>query len=155
MPVIGYAAAIIVGGYSLFVNGLKNLVRLRFDMHTLMTVAIIGAAVLGEWGEGATVVILFAISEALEKYSMDKARNSIESLMNIAPKEALILRGHHEMMVAVDEIEVGDIMIVKPGQKLAMDGRIIKGASTLNQAAITGESEPVLKRLRVKCLPEP
>ncbi|WP_350300898.1 heavy metal translocating P-type ATPase [Peribacillus frigoritolerans] len=145
MPVIGYAAAIIVGGYSLFINGLKNLVRLRFDMHTLMTVAIIGAAVLGEWGEGATVVILFAISEALEKYSMDKARNSIESLMNIAPKEALILRGHHEMMVAVDEIEVGDIMIVKPGQKLAMDGRIMKGASTLNQAAITGESEPVFK----------
>ncbi|SIS09742.1 Cd2+/Zn2+-exporting ATPase [Peribacillus simplex] len=145
MPVIGYAAAIIVGGYSLFVNGLKNLVRLRFDMHTLMTVAIIGAAVLGEWGEGATVVILFAISEALEKYSMDKARNSIESLMNIAPKEALIRRGHHEMMVAVDEIEVGDTMIVKPGQKLAMDGRIMKGASTLNQAAITGESEPVFK----------
>ncbi|MFS0598469.1 heavy metal translocating P-type ATPase [Peribacillus frigoritolerans] len=145
MPVIGYAAAIIVGGYSLFVNGLKNLVRLRFDMHTLMTVAIIGAAVLGEWGEGATVVILFAISEALEKYSMDKARNSIESLMNIAPKEALILRGHHEMMVAVDEVEAGDIMIVKPGQKLAMDGRIMKGASTLNQAAITGESEPVFK----------
>ncbi|MDM5214863.1 heavy metal translocating P-type ATPase [Peribacillus sp. NJ4] len=145
MPVIGYAAAIIVGGYSLFVNGLKNLVRLRFDMHTLMTVAIIGAAVLGEWGEGATVVILFAISEALEKYSMDKARKSIESLMNIAPKEALIRRGHHEMMVAVDEIEVGDIMIVKPGQKLAMDGRIMKGASTLNQAAITGESEPVFK----------
>ncbi|MFY0778926.1 heavy metal translocating P-type ATPase [Peribacillus simplex] len=145
MPVIGYAAAIIVGGYSLFVNGLKNLVRLRFDMHTLMTVAIIGAAVLGEWGEGATVVILFAISEALEKYSMDKARNSIESLMNIAPKEALIRRGHHEMMVAVDEIEVGDIMIVKPGQKLAMDGRIMNGASTLNQAAITGESEPVFK----------
>ncbi|MFH0069032.1 heavy metal translocating P-type ATPase [Peribacillus sp. NPDC056705] len=145
VPVIGYAAAIIVGGYSLFINGLKNLVRLRFDMHTLMTVAIIGAAVLGEWGEGATVVILFAISEALEKYSMDKARNSIESLMNIAPKEALIRRGHHEMMVAVDEIEVGDIMIVKPGQKLAMDGRIMKGASTLNQAAITGESEPVFK----------
>ncbi|MGG4264396.1 heavy metal translocating P-type ATPase [Peribacillus simplex] len=145
IPVIGYAAAIIVGGYSLFLNGLKNLARLRFDMHTLMTVAIIGAAVLGEWGEGATVVILFAISEALEKYSMDKARNSIESLMNIAPKEALILRGHHEMMVAVGEIEVGDIMIVKPGQKIAMDGRIMKGASTLNQAAITGESEPVYK----------
>ncbi|WP_285769213.1 heavy metal translocating P-type ATPase [Peribacillus sp. SI8-4] len=145
LPVIGYAAAIIIGGYSLFLNGLKNLFRLRFDMHTLMTVAIIGAAVLGEWGEGATVVILFAISEALEKYSMDKARNSIESLMNIAPKEALILRGHHEMMVPVDEIEVGDTMIVKPGQKLAMDGRIMKGASTLNQAAITGESEPVYK----------
>lgn len=145
LPVLGYGTAILVGGYSLFMNGLKNLIRLRFDMHTLMTVAIIGAAILGEWGEGATVVILFAISEALEKYSMDKARNSIESLMNIAPKEALIRRGHHEMMVAVDAIEVGDTMIVKPGQKLAMDGRIIKGASTLNQAAITGESEPLFK----------
>lgn len=145
LPVLGYAAAILIGGYSLFLNGLKNLIRLRFDMHTLMTVAIMGAAVLGEWGEGATVVILFAISEALEKYSMDKARNSIESLMNIAPKEALIRRGHHEIMMAVDAIEVGDTMIVKPGQKLAMDGRIIKGASTLNQAAITGESEPLFK----------
>ncbi|MGE7604513.1 heavy metal translocating P-type ATPase [Peribacillus sp. NPDC097675] len=145
LPVLGYGAAILVGGYSLFMNGLKNLIRLRFDMHTLMTVAIIGAAILGEWGEGATVVILFAISEALEKYSMDKARNSIESLMNIAPKEAWIRRGHHEMMMAVDAIEVGDTMIVKPGQKLAMDGRIIKGSSTLNQAAITGESEPLFK----------
>ena len=110
-----------------------------------MTVAIIGAAFLGEWGEGATVVILFAISEVLEKYSMDKARNSIESLMKIAPKEALIRKGNHEMMIHVDDIQVGDIMIVKPGQKLAMDGMIIKGASTLNQAAITGESEPVFK----------
>lgn len=145
LPVLGYAAAILIGGYSLFLNGLKNLIRLRFDMHTLMTVAIMGAAILGEWGEGATVVILFAISEALEKYSMDKARNSIESLMNIAPKEALVRRGHHEIMMAVDAIEVGDTMIVKPGQKLAMDGRIIKGASTLNQAAITGESEPLFK----------
>ena len=87
-----------------------------------MTVAIIGAAFLGEWGEGASVVILFAISEVLEKYSMDKARNSIESLMKIAPKEALIRKGNHEIMIHVDDIQIGDIMIVKPGQKLAMDG---------------------------------
>ncbi|OKO92191.1 Cadmium-transporting ATPase [Geobacillus proteiniphilus] len=142
---IGYAAAILIGGYSLFIKGFKNLVRLNFDMNTLMTVAILGAAAIGEWGEGATVVILFAISEALERYSMDKARQSIESLMDIAPKEALIRRGNEEMMVPVDDIQVGDIMIVKPGQKLAMDGIIIKGTSTLNQAAITGESVPVAK----------
>ncbi|OPX03275.1 heavy metal translocating P-type ATPase [Geobacillus sp. LEMMY01] len=142
---IGYAAAILIGGYSLFIKGFKNLVRLNFDMNTLMTVAILGAAAIGEWGEGATVVILFAISEALERYSMDKARQSIESLMDIAPKEALIRRGNEEMMVPVDDIQVGDIMIVKPGQKLAMDGIIIKGTSTLNEAAITGESVPVAK----------
>ena len=119
--------AILIGGYTLFIKGFKNLSRLKFDMNTLMTIAIIGAALIGEWGEGATVVILFAISEVLERYSMDKARQSIESLMDIAPKEALIRRGNQEMMISVDDIQVGDIMIVKPGQKLAMDGIVVKG----------------------------
>lgn len=146
-PKIGYAASILVGGSSLFKKGFKNLSRLKFDMSTLMTIAIIGAALIGEWGEGATVVILFAISEVLERYSMDKARESIESLMDIAPKEALIRSGNQELMISVDDIQVGDIMIVKPGQKLAMDGIVIKGTSTLNQAAITGESVLVTKTI--------
>lgn len=147
IPTIGYAASILIGGYSLFIEVLRNLSKFKFDMDTLMTIAIIGAALIGQWGEGATVVILFAISEALERYSMDKARQSIGMLMDIAPKEALIRRENEEIMVHVEDIQIGDIMIVKPGQKLAMDGIVIKGTSTLNEAAITGESVPVTKTI--------
>jgi Cd2+/Zn2+-exporting ATPase len=84
--VLFFAAAIITGGYSLFKTGLQNLIRLQFDMKTLMTIAIIGAAVIGQWSEGAVVVILFAISEVLESFSMEKARGSIRSLMELSPQ---------------------------------------------------------------------
>lgn len=142
-----YITAILIGGFSLFKEGIADLLKLNFSMQALMTVAIIGASIIGQWSEGSIVVILFAVSEALERFSMDKARQSIRSLMDIAPKEALVVRDGVEELIHVNEIKVNDIMIIKPGQKIAMDGVIVTGRSSVNQAAITGESVPIEKKV--------
>lgn len=140
-----FIASMLIGGSNMLKTGLINLTKLEFDMRTLMTVAVIGGVLIGEWAEVAIVVVLFAISEALERFSMERARKSISSLMDIVPKEALIKRNGHEQLIHVDDIKVNDVMIVKPGQKIAMDGIITSGHSSVNQAAITGESLPVEK----------
>lgn len=140
-----FAASILLGGFRLFKTGLHNLLHVYFDMKTLMTIAIIGAALIGQWSEGAVVVILFSVSEVLERYSMEKARDSIRTLMELSPKEAIILRNGKETLISVEDIAIGDLMLVKPGQRVAMDGVVVEGAAAVNQAAITGESIPVEK----------
>ncbi|MFD2760112.1 heavy metal translocating P-type ATPase [Lentibacillus juripiscarius] len=145
LPKVLYGFSALIGGLSLFQTGLRNLTKARFDMKTLMTIAVIGAVLIGEWREAAVVVILFAISEALESYSMDKARSSIRSLMQVSPNNAHIRRNGQEQTMAVEDIAIGDVMLVKPGERIAMDGTIIKGASSINQAAVTGESIPAEK----------
>lgn len=140
-----FIASMLIGGSNMLKTGLINLTKLEFDMRTLMTVAVIGGVLIGEWAEVAIVVVLFAISEALERFSTERARKSISSLMDIVPKEALIRRNGHAQLIHVDDIQVNDLMIVKPGQKIAMDGIITSGHSSVNQAAITGESLPVEK----------
>lgn len=140
-----FLIAIFIGGYDLFKVGLKNLIKFEFDMKTLMTIAIIGAAIIGEWMEGAVVVFLFALSEALESYSINKARQSITSLLDVAPKKATIKRDNKTIEVDVHDICINDIMIIKPGEKIAMDGEVINGESSINESAITGESIPVYK----------
>lgn len=140
-----YLLAIVIGGFSIFKDGLQNLLHFEFDMKTLMTIAIIGAAMIGEWREGAVVVFLFAVSEALEAFSMNKARQSIRQLMDLTPSTALVRRNNGLIELETNKIEIGDVLIVKPGQKIAMDGKVIKGMSAVNQATITGESIPVEK----------
>src|SRR5699024_4564695 len=140
-----FLASMVVGGLSLFKVGLQNLLRFEFDMRTLMTVAVIGGAIIGEWGEVALVVILFAISEELERFSMVLARYLIRSFLGIVHKDEFFIRNWQEIMIHVDDIAVWDIMIVKSGEKIAMDGVVVNGYSSFNQAAITGESVPVGK----------
>ncbi|GAB2021965.1 heavy metal translocating P-type ATPase [Pseudolactococcus yaeyamensis] len=142
-----FIMAILIGGYQLFSEGVKDLIKLDFSMATLMTIAIIGATLIGDFAEGAIVVILFAISEMLERYAAERARQSISTLIKVVPKVATIRRNDFEQTIAVQDIQINDVMLIKPGQKIAMDGVVIKGDSTVNQAAITGESLPVDKRI--------
>ncbi|MDQ0159243.1 heavy metal translocating P-type ATPase [Alkalibacillus salilacus] len=140
-----FLGSIAIGGYSLLQAGVRNLIKWRFDMKTLMTIAVIGAVIIGEWVEGAVVVILFAISEWLEEFSIDRARSSIQSLMDLAPDTATVKRNGQNEVVNVKNIEIGETVIIKPGEKIPVDGVVSIGESSINQAAITGESVPVYK----------
>lgn len=140
-----FLVAIVVAGHRVGRRGIRSLLRLDFSMDALMTVAVVGAALIGEWSEGAVVAFLFSVSEFLESYTMDRARRSLRALMEIAPKVARIRRDGAESEMSVEDVRVGDTLIVRPGEKIAMDGRVAAGASAVNQAAITGESLPAEK----------
>ncbi|MDR3590535.1 MAG: heavy metal translocating P-type ATPase, partial [Negativicutes bacterium] len=145
-PVIGlYAATIVVGGYHAAKSGLYGLRSLAVDMNLLMTVAILGAAAIGEWSEGAVVAFLFAFGNTLQSYTMDKTRRALRALMELAPPEAVVRRDGREERLPVGAVLIGDTVIVKPGEQIAVDGTVLSGFSAVNQAAITGESLPVDK----------
>jgi Cd2+/Zn2+-exporting ATPase len=121
-------------------------VRLRrLDINALMVIAVAGAAALGEWFEAATVVWLFAVAQWLESWSMDRARHAIRSLMSLAPAQAMVRRGGLELLVAAADVVPGDIVIVRPGDRIPVDARVAAGESTVDQAPVTGESWPVDK----------
>ncbi|HEY3379605.1 MAG TPA: heavy metal translocating P-type ATPase [Armatimonadota bacterium] len=140
-----YIAAILVGGLWTIRRGLLSLKSGVFDMNALMTIAVIGASAIGEWNEAATVAFLYSVSNLLESYTMEKTRQSIRGLMELAPQEALVRRDGVERMLPVAQVQVHDLVIVKPGEKIAVDGIVVAGKSCINQAAITGESLPVEK----------
>ncbi len=119
---------------------------LVLDINVLMLVAVLGAIVIGEWFEAATVVFLFALAQLLESRSMERARGAIQALMELTPVEARVRRAGGERRVGVDEVHVGEVVAVQPGEKIPLDGRVITGESYVNQAPVTGESRPVEKR---------
>lgn len=140
-----FLATIGVGGYGVAAKGMRELSRFDFRINGLMTIAVTGALIIGQWEEAAVVAVLFAVSELLETYSMDKARGSIQSLIKLAPNEATVIRSGLESHVPVNELIVGDVIVIKPGDLIPMDGEVIRGTSSVNQASITGESLPVEK----------
>jgi len=140
-----FAAAMLAGGYATVRRGLRALARFRFDMNGMMTGAVTGAALIGQWEEGAAVAFLYAVSNWLEGYTMDRARRSIRALMDLAPREARVRRNGGEAVVPVQELRVGDLLLVRPGEKLAGDGIVKSGSSAVDQSPITGESVPVDK----------
>lgn len=141
-----WLAAITVGGLPLARKGLRAIRTSRsLDINLLMTLAVVGALAIGEWLEGAAVVALFSLGEALEGYAMDRARRSIRSLMALAPATALVHRDGLETEMAVSEVVPGDLVTVRAGERVPLDGVVARGTSSLDQAALTGESIPVLK----------
>nr|WP_062496911.1 heavy metal translocating P-type ATPase [Paenibacillus sp. 32O-W] len=140
-----YLLSIALSGYRTFLRGIRNLVRLRFNIDTLMSIALIGAVAIGEWKEATLVALLFGVNELLEGYGMEKARRSMEAILQAAPKEAVRLEGGRERIVPIAALAANDTVVVKPGGKIPSDGTIVHGASSVNEAAITGESMPVEK----------
>ena len=138
-----FLAALIVGGSTFVPETLRGLLRGRLGVGTLMTIAAVGAVVLGEYGEAASLAFLFSISEALEGYALTRTRRGLRALLSLVPEKVVVRRGTTEMDVGPDDLEIGDTIIVGPGDRLATDGTVQRGHSTLDLSAITGESVPV------------
>ncbi|WP_246608672.1 heavy metal translocating P-type ATPase [Paenibacillus agaridevorans] len=141
-----YVLAIVISGYRPAKSAYYAVRSRSLDMNVLMTVAVLGAAAIGEWFEGATVVWLFALGNVLQTRSIEKTRNSIRELIDLAPPEAWVKNGQELIRKPVELIKVGEMIVVKPGDKIPLDGSIVLGESSVNQAPITGESIPVDKQ---------
>ena len=140
-----FVAAYITGGHEGFVEALKDLRHGHLNIDFLMIAAAVGAALIGEWAEGAMLLFLFTLAEALEDYAMDRTHSAVEALTKLRPNEATVRREGREVRVPVEDVAVGDVVIVRPGEEIPLDGKVIHGETLVNQASITGESAPVHK----------
>ncbi|MGH2373778.1 MAG: heavy metal translocating P-type ATPase, partial [bacterium] len=143
----GFALAMVLGGRHFFREGLEELWKeRRVGIEILMTAAALGAAILGLWDEAALLVFLYAVAEALEEYAYARTRSAIRTLLDLAPKDARVLRDGHEEVVAAADLRPGDRFVVRPGDAIATDGIIREGSSALDESPVTGESMPTEKR---------
>jgi Cd2+/Zn2+-exporting ATPase len=140
-------ASMLVGGRQVFIKGLRAVRYFTLNMNFLMTIAIIGAVIIGEWPEAAMVTFLFALAEMIEGYSLDKARHAIRQLMEITPDVATVKTSTDAWEIkSVSDVKLDNILWVKPGERIPLDGVVIQGRSSVNQAPITGESFPIEKQ---------
>ena len=142
---VAYLTSILTGGIYTARRAWAATRVFSLDINVLMLVAVAGAMILGEWSEGASVTFLFAFAQILEARSMDRARHAIRALMDLTPPHAVVRRNGHESRLPVEDIRVGDVLLIKPGDKIPLDGIVVAGSSPVNQAPITGESLPVDK----------
>lgn len=140
-----YAAAILAGGLPIFRAAVSALRARHLDMNVLMTAAAVGAVAIGAWGEAALVVTLFAAGNALQVFAIDRTRGAVRALVRLAPDEVLVRRAGVESLVGAGEVGVGERVVVRPGERLAVDGEILEGSTTVDEAPVTGESVPVEK----------
>lgn len=146
VPLFCFIAAYLFGGYYTVTEAVEKIRAGKFEIDFLMIVAAAGAASLGAWAEGALLLFLFSIGHALEGYAMGRAKRAIEALSELAPRTARVRRDGTETEVSVEELVVGDVVVIKPDERVPADGFVILGESSINQAPITGESVPVDKQ---------
>jgi Cd2+/Zn2+-exporting ATPase len=142
---IFYLLAYVTGGYDVATHAMPGLLRGKFDTDVLMLAAAAGAAILGEWAEGAFLLFLFALGHAGEHYALDRARNAVNALGALMPKTAQVKRPEGLVEESVDTLQVGDVVVVRPGDRIPVDGEVVQGTSAVDQSPITGESVPVQK----------
>ncbi|MFE9277498.1 heavy metal translocating P-type ATPase [Paenibacillus glucanolyticus] len=146
LSVVLYVISYAVGGWVKAKEGVETLLKERdLDVNLLMIAAAMGAAAIGYWNEGAMLIFIFALSGALESYTMERSRKDISSLMELQPETALRIEKGEMVSVSIGKLEIGDLILVKPGELIPADGKIYRGSSSVNQASITGESVPVDK----------
>ena len=143
--IAAYMVAIVSGGWLVFRRAVASVRSRSLDMNVLMTVAVLGAVGIGEWAEGAAVVFLFSVGGMLESRSLARTRRSIRDLMDLSPPLARVLREQAETEVPVAEVVPGETMLVRPGERIALDGVVEAGSSAVDESPITGESVPVEK----------
>jgi Cd2+/Zn2+-exporting ATPase len=142
-----FAVAVVVGGVPIALKGWRALRQGALEMNALMTLAVIGAGAIGEWDEAASTVVLFSLAQLLESRSLERARRAISRLMRLAPEEAAVRRHDGVVRVAVDEVGVGEHVLVGPGERVPLDGLVAAGETEVDQSPITGESVPAVKRV--------